>query len=174
MFRLPAAHPASLRCLRSAVPPVHSHFVPTGVECDAGGQGFSLVRSGYPLPDSRWRRQGLPGSWGTRVYVPCSSTPAGPGRQAIRRFGAVFRHLNGVDSRKSGYFRGSITRPTHSLCTLRRAGCPNATQHALPAAGQALPGGIGYPLGSIERFPRFVILSSHNIASPFPRLRLAQ
>jgi len=28
-----------------------------------------------------------------------------------------------------------------------------ATQDSLPAAGQALPGGIGYPQGSIERFP---------------------
>jgi hypothetical protein len=152
MFRIPAAGPASLRCFRSAVPPVHSRFAPTGMERNAGGQGFSLIRSGYPLPDLEWRRQGLPGSWGTRVYVPCSSTPAGLERQALRRLRAVFHHLNGVDSRKSGYFRGSITRPTHSLCTLRSAGYPNATQHSLPAAGQALPGGTGYPLGSNERF----------------------
>ena len=29
---------------------------------------------------------------------------------------------------------------------------PHATQHSVPAAGLALPGGIGYPLGSIRRF----------------------
>jgi hypothetical protein len=68
---------------------------------------------------------------------------------------------------QTGYFRGSITQPTHSLCTLRSAGYPNTTQHSLPAAGQALPGGIGYPLGPNERFQPI-------IASPFPRLRLAQ
>ena len=30
-----------------------------------------------------WRRQGLPGSWGTRMHVPCSQTPTGPRRQAV-------------------------------------------------------------------------------------------
>ena len=48
-------------------------------------------------------------------------------------------------------FRGSITRLQHSLSTLRRRTSP--TQDSLPAAGQALPDGIGYPLGSNERFP---------------------
>ena len=31
-------------------------------------------------------------------------------------------------------FRGSITRPTDFLCTLRSSGCPNTTQHSVPAA----------------------------------------
>jgi len=45
------------------------------------------------------------------------------------------------------FFRGSITRLTCSLSTLRREGRPSTTQDSLPAAGQALPGGVGYPLG---------------------------
>ena len=37
-------------------------------------------------------------------------------------------------------FRGSITRPTHSLCTLRSRGHPRTTQHSVPAGCQPLPG----------------------------------
>src|SRR4051812_47074465 len=46
-----------------------------------------------------------------------------------------------------------MARPAHSLSTLRSPGRPGATQDSLPAAGQALPGGVGYPQGPIERFP---------------------
>ena len=49
-------------------------------------------------------------------------------------------------------FRGSITRLRHWLSTLRRPGCPDATQDSLPAVGQTLPDGLVYPQGSIERF----------------------
>ena len=49
-------------------------------------------------------------------------------------------------------FRGSIARPLHWLSTLRRGSYPPTTQDSLPAAGQALPDGIGYPQGSNERF----------------------
>src|SRR4051812_9062108 len=59
-------------------------------------------------------------------------------------------------------FRGSMARPAHSLSTLRNAGYPSTTQDSLPAAGQALPDGAGYPQGSNERFPL--------VASPFPKL----
>jgi len=44
----------------------------------------------------------------------------------------------------------------HTACTLpvyaSPRTLPHATQHSVPAAGQALPGGIGYPPGSIRRF----------------------
>ena len=33
-------------------------------------------------------------------------------------------------------FRGSITRPARSLCTLRSRGRPRTTQHSIPAGGQ--------------------------------------
>src|SRR4051794_8104342 len=59
-------------------------------------------------------------------------------------------------------FRGSITRPAHWLSTLRSPGRPGTTQDSLPAAGQALPDGAGYPQGPNERFPL--------MASPFPKL----
>src|SRR6516162_8586903 len=49
-------------------------------------------------------------------------------------------------------YRGSIARRLISLSTLRRGSCPPTTQDSLPAAGPALPDGIGYPQGSRERF----------------------
>src|SRR2546425_13359235 len=67
-------------------------------------------------------------------------------------------------------FRGSITRPARSLCTLRSVDCSTTTQHTVPAGGQPWPGGIGYPQGPAERFPSDVLHPS----SSFPRLRLAQ
>jgi|SRR6516225_5003596 len=62
------------------------------------------------------------------------------------------------------YFRGSITRPAHSLSTLRRMGRPTATQDSLPDGWPAFPGGIDYPLGPNERFQVLSILLSQ--ASP--------
>ena len=44
------------------------------------------------------------------------------------------------------------------VSTLRREGRPSATQDLLPAAGPALPGGIGYPQGSDKRFHIEMIL----------------
>ena len=66
-------------------------------------------------------------------------------------------------------FRGSITRLRHWLSTLRRPGHPDTTQDSLPAAGQALPDGLDYPQGSIERF--------HDVSymrSSFPKFNAAQ
>jgi hypothetical protein len=37
-------------------------------------------------------------------------------------------------------FRGSITQPAHSLCTLRSTGYPATTQHSVPAGGQPFAG----------------------------------
>src|SRR6516164_2824192 len=62
------------------------------------------------------------------------------------------------------YFRGSITRPAHSLSTLRRMGHPTATQDSLPDGRPAFPGGIDYPLGPNEMFQVLSILLSQ--ASP--------
>jgi hypothetical protein len=153
-LRLPAVHPAALRFLRLAVPALQARFVPIGVACDAEGQGFSLTRPGYPYPASHWRRQGLPRSWGTpTVPLPCSSTPAGP--SASGQYDATARPpLEPRRGLPQGDFRGSITRLRHSLSTLRRTDCSATTQDSLPAAGQALPDGLGYPQGPAERFQR--------------------
>ena len=61
-------------------------------------------------------------------------------------------------------FRGSMTRPVHSLCTLRRRSHPRSTQHSVPAGGYPLPG----------RLSCWVPLKvSAQPASSFSRLRLA-
>jgi len=52
-----------------------------------------LVRR-YPGPDRSRpprKRQGLPGSWGSLVYMPCSRTPAGPSCRALARLRAPAR-----------------------------------------------------------------------------------
>ncbi len=49
-------------------------------------------------------------------------------------------------------FRGSITQRLISLSTLRGGGHPPRRKTRFPAAGPALPDGIGYPQGFNERF----------------------
>jgi hypothetical protein len=49
-------------------------------------------------------------------------------------------------------FRGSITQRLISLSTLRGDGRPPPRKTRFPAAGPALPDGIGYPQGFNERF----------------------
>ena len=55
--------------------------------------------------------------------------------------------------------RGSITRLWHSLSTLHSAGLLRHRQDSLAAAGHALPHGLDYPQGSIERFQLYSIHS---------------
>ena len=64
-------------------------------------------------------------------------------------------------------FRGSIARRLIWLSTLRRGGRPPTTQDSLPAAGPALPDGIGYPQGSLRK------VSSLRLSS-FPELSCAR
>jgi len=58
--------------------------------------------------------------------MPCSWTPVEPLRQAsIQRSGAAFRDFECVGFHDETSFRGSITRPSGSLCTLRGLGYPS-------------------------------------------------
>jgi hypothetical protein len=86
------------------------------------------------------------------VLMPCSWTPAGPRRQAIRRLrhgprcsddeGSHDKALSGLDSRAwaRAVYASSLGSPQ---------------DHARLASGclASFPGGIGYPQGSYERFP---------------------
>lgn len=99
------------------------------------------------------RRQGLPGSWGSPGTHALLSDPGGSRRPSPMR--GVSRGRRCQITRRlpqQTVFRGSITRPTHSLSTLRSAGHPYATQDSLPAGGWPLPGGVRYPLGPLGRF----------------------
>jgi len=92
-------------------------------------------------------RASVPGDYGTSVLPPLRKPRRPP---------------------QSVSFRGSITRPARSLCTLRSRGRPRTTQHSVPAGGQPLPGQDFHLLGRIEGFcHRFM-------ASPFSKLGLAQ
>jgi len=99
------------------------------------------------------------------MNVPCSSTPAGPLRSATAAHWCCLPLFGRRRLPRLSAFRGSITRPAHSLSTLRRVGCPTATQDSLSGGWPALPGGTAYPPGPNERF--------QFIPSSFPRLRLA-
>ena len=55
-------------------------------------------------------------------------------------------------------FRGSITQRLISLSTLRSDGHPSLRKTRFPAAGPALPDGIGYPQGFNERFHIFEMI----------------
>ena len=110
---------------------------------------------------------GFPGSWDDPYAHALFSDP---GWTFVPRLdgtsGTAFRSLyvvGSIDSR----FRGSFTRPAHSLSTLRSPGFPGSTtQDSLPAGG--------YPLlcGSLIRrviFERFRLRSTF-VAFSFPRL----
>src|SRR5438552_508674 len=132
------------------------HSGPTTAAWGRGPSGLAV-----PLRQqlSRWSRRAsqVPGEpWCAYAvfFDPGETDSARP----LRRVGVAPVSMQAKGSR--GYCsRGSIARPEHWLSTLRRMGHPTTTQDSLPAAGQALPGGIGYPQGSSERFPGVVVTS---------------
>jgi hypothetical protein len=87
---------------------------------------------------SRWRRWGLPGSWGTLVIMARALRPRqdrsrclGPTEARPTRS----PHLSTAKTPSDLHFRGSITRPLIWLSTLRREGrpSPRKTRFWLPA-----------------------------------------
>jgi hypothetical protein len=150
-LRLPAARPASLR-LPSLGGAVGAFLLRSRGPTNARTAGLDCCGSASPCRVMfRRRRQDLPSSWGTPIAPsPGSSTPAGPAASdpcdAVAR--PPLRKRQGLLHCR---FRGSIPRLWCSLSTLRPGGLPPRTQDSLPAAGQALPGGLD-PQGSIERF----------------------
>jgi hypothetical protein len=86
------------------------------------------------------------------AYMPCSSTPA---RSRCPASSTPRCSLPPCQQRRPSQpwvLRGSIPRPARSLCTLRSRDHSRTTQHSVPAGGQPLPGGTGYPQGSHEGF----------------------
>jgi len=115
-----------------------------------------------PRADSRCLREigGPPRFLGNPgAYMPCSLTPAGWYRSGQYNRSILPSDIYTASAPTARTFRGSITRPAHSLSTLRRSRLPASTQDSLLAGDQPLPGGIGYPPGSLRNF-RTVILSS--------------
>lgn len=135
-LRLPAAHPATLRCLCLAVPRGASCLSlpsPKTQRWRAGGSSGTATPTDAALAGGDGRISQVPG----RPPVPirsCSSTPAG--RHAPYRNGASARPpLRERRGLLHWDFRGSIAGLFGSLSTLRRAGRPAATPDALPGVG---------------------------------------
>jgi hypothetical protein len=136
VLRLPFSHLFRLRRLRPPIPPLTCCF------CSSWVPGNSLMRpgscsTGYPFRSFGWRRRkDLPGSWRTPCPHALLSDPGGTPMR-IRRI-ASGHNLPPVLRRRfppTAVFRGSITRPMGSLCTLRSVGYPITTQHSVLAAG---------------------------------------
>jgi hypothetical protein len=130
-LRLPTVLPALLRFLRSAVP---ARCLETDRISQVPGEPQCERAPVYDPGGTS-----APGIAALRCGLPC-----GKRRRLPRRVP----------------FRGSITRPTHSLCTLRSRGRP--PNHATLGSGRlpAFAGQECYLLGSIERFQLHLILLS--------------
>ena len=167
-LRLPAAHPASLRCLRSAVPSVH----PTRFALGSGGR--PAAKPGVCSPGSPFRLLSLGhdrislGSLEALGCVSCSSTPAG---------GAPLDHSSEATLWPSTcttcrlprveYFEVQSHGP-RPRCVRFAAGVtpePRNTRYRL--AWPRLAGRDFHPLGFIAEFPGFTGPS----VSPFPTAR---
>jgi hypothetical protein len=154
-----AAHLAgSLRSLRDtyaapcpSLPPVKG-ALPEGLGpyCSATpGPILGSVGDGRPPRFLGNPRDSSPGSW----------TPVGPARQAIAACRRGPRWVNGEGSRREN-FRGSMSRLSISLSTLRRG--PYGSRGARLASGcwPALPGGIRTRRVPTEGF-RVVVVTPH-------------
>jgi hypothetical protein len=168
-LRLPVARLASLRCLRLAIPPCADR------SCLRSLDRRLLLKPGvFGSGDPHGRSFGgddrashVPG--GSSCAYALLSDPGGTELArpvAARRCCPRSVHDEGSHKR---VFRGSITRPLHSLSTLRHAGYPNATQDSLPSAGHALTGGV-----RTRWIPTKGFSSASYIASSFPELRDAR
>jgi hypothetical protein len=97
--------------------------LPSSAERCRRRPGVFITR--LPLdPGLTRRRQGLPGSWGTHCVHALLSDPGGtsaPGHLGASVLPSAILTTSAPTTR---IFRGSITRPTHSLSTLRHNGHP--------------------------------------------------
>ena len=172
-LRLPAARLAALR-------------LPSFGDTTGGPRSIRSRRAGCSSTGlelvTRWLRPGFTCGDGRISHVPgeprlCLCPALRPRRtdrvRPLRRDGAA--PILTTRKATAMNFRGSITRLWHWLSTLCRVGPPTATQDSLPAAGPALPDGLGYPQGSHERFSMCVTFDSpfpsfHGARSDFNRL----
>jgi len=149
------------------VPREHASFAPTLAACVEAGPGV-----GHPVAPSGVASMETTGSPTFLGNPDCAlALLSDPGGTDTPDLGDASARPPICPPRRlpHSYFRGSITRLRHWLSTLRRPGRPDTTQDSLPTAGQALPDGLDYPQGSIERF--------HDVSyidPPFPSFRSAR
>ena len=138
---------------------------------DAFPEGLGLSGSATPVPIRGSAGDGRPPRFlgNPNDSSPGSTTPVGPTRQALRRADAAPAFANREGSRRAERFRGSISRLSVWLSTLRGVGrpTPRKTRFRLLASST---GRDSDPQGSSRKFPS----CSRYISFPFSRLRLAQ
>ena len=168
MLRLPAVRPALLRCLRSAVPhgclSVRSCGRPAPLVYHRPGL---IGHSDAPMSGVLMRRrQGLPGSRGTFMDVPCSQTPTGPRRQATGDASVLPSAFRTASAPAISVLTG-LNHTAHPLAVYAsQGGSPH--HHATLASGcwPNFAGRDSLPAGSLRK----VSAMPHNIASSFPEL----
>ena len=147
--------------------------LPPGRDADPTGPGIAVPVAPFRLVT--WRRQDLPGSWGTPGEHARLFDPGGIGRP---------RPIAARPMRPSVFVTTSA--PALDLISgLDGKACPLAVyasqprlpnDHARLASGcrPTLPGGIGYPLGPNTRFRAIRYLIAHLLVQAFPGAQQTQ
>jgi len=192
MLRLPAAHSAALRFLRLAVPrwrrPVSCAGLPPlppGRDADPAGPGLAAPVAPFRLVP--WRRQDLPGSWGTPGEHARLFDPGGIGRPRpiaarpmrpsvfVTTSAPALDLISGLDG-KACPLAVYASQPRLPNGHARLASGPALRSSALrrTSCRPTLPGGIGYPLGPHTRFRAIRYLIAHLLAQAFPGAQQTQ
>ncbi len=130
---------------------------PSPRHASATGPGLSCLPGALVPGPSVEEMPGPPRFLGDpRARAPLSDPGGASAPDPVRRVGGASHQSHGVGLHEMPCFRGSITRLTRSLCTLRSRGHPSTTQHSLPAGGSTLAGWDLYPRGSKEGFRHFL------------------
>ena len=167
-LRLLAPRRASLRLLRSALPPLRPCSFPRG-RTTPRGPGPLLSRR--PRRLSTVEKTRPPRFLGDPcVHAPLSDPGGPPSPGPYRNADGAFRVHDRVGSAMR-QFRGSITRPARSLCTLRSRGRPRTCATLDSGRWPALAGRDFHPLGRVEDFRRVFPFTSPSLLT---RLCLAQ
>jgi len=155
-----------------SLPPFPPRFSPPGVTVPLCARLLAPVSAERCSPRARGLvnrfpliRYSLAGTAGSPRFLgnPLCPCPALRPRwdlhaRPLRRFGAAFRTSDNVGSHHK-----PLSGLHHTAWSLAVYASPpglpqESTQDSLPTAGQALPGGIGYPLGLNTRFQRYLHL----------------
>ncbi len=164
-LRLPDDLPAWLRCLRQLSTTATRLSLPR-----RSGAHPPRTRVVHRLPQPA-TRHGVVRASQVPGQQPCVRAPLsdpgespGPSQYGPGLLPSAIRTASALATLQ--FFRGSITRPTHLLSTLRSPGCPGTTQDLLPAGGLLYRTGFE-PAGFLREVSALYITSSS------PRLYLA-
>ena len=164
---IPASPPASLRLLRSAVPPLAPPFAPPATDALPEDPDHFVRR---PRRFSRDGEDETSQVWATLAHMPRSQTPAV--RQPQAPSGpALASSAQLTASTPQEFTFGAPSRGLRAPCVRFAAGVTPAPRNTRFRLGARLGRSGLSPAGSHRRFPPCL---SFYMPSPFTRLRLAQ